>query len=301
MTEFKVLIYNKAHLPVGYIIIYLVDYTDGNILPASGLDQSDEIAWDISSFPIKYKWLSKFGNLLNQLNQYKPKDSNSYPVSFDEAITLTEKFAAKLTSISHLWEDLAILWPDKFLLAEDKLKYYFDLILIRCNVSTKSFFNHQHFEINKKPIDTIAWDLLLRNMLLSIHKNPYEICPANNKTERADVINKVGEQNKFISFEEISKQPPIKDEIFHFNEFHTNLNSKINEILTLYDIDEHAYVNAKNLNYDISTARFIFIPLNEDEDNSGIFMLLEGNRTKHIYFNICEEDLEDFKDNLRFY
>ena len=106
MTEIRIIIYNKKNLPIGYIDIYLIDYSNGNILPASGLDQSDEIAWDVRSFPVKYKWLSRYGNLVGQLNQYKQNDDNSYPVSIEEAVALTEKFSAKLTSLSHLWEDL---------------------------------------------------------------------------------------------------------------------------------------------------------------------------------------------------
>jgi hypothetical protein len=58
MTEFRVIIYNKKDLPVGYIDVYLVDFSNGNMLPSSGLDQSDEIAWGVRSFPIKYRWLS---------------------------------------------------------------------------------------------------------------------------------------------------------------------------------------------------------------------------------------------------
>jgi len=303
MTEFKVRIYNKSNVPVGYIMIYLVDYSDGNMLPASSLDQSDKIAWDVSSFPVKYKWLSKFGNLLYQLNQYRPKDDNSYPVSFDEAIALTEKFAAKLTSISHLWEDLAIRWPDIYLLAEDKLKYYFVLVIIRYDFLDKSIFNHQHFQIDKKPFDTIAWDLLLRNMLMSLHENPYETTQVNNKTEHAEANHKGGEQSKFISFEEISKHPPMLNEIFQFTEIHINLSNILNKVLTKYEIDEDLFLEAVDLNYDYdrSTARFIFIPLGEICENSGVFMLLEGNQTKHIYFNICVEDLEDFIHNARFY
>lgn len=36
MTEFKIIIYNKANAPVGYIEIFLVDYSDGNVLPEIG-------------------------------------------------------------------------------------------------------------------------------------------------------------------------------------------------------------------------------------------------------------------------
>jgi hypothetical protein len=303
MTEFRVIIYNKKDLPVGYIDVYLVDFSNGNMLPSSGLDQSDEIAWGVRSFPIKYRWLSRYGNLEGQLNQYKQNDNNSYPVSIEEAVALTEKFSAKLTSLSHLWEDLAIRWPTKFLWEKDNKLIYLYHVIKKYEILKISFFNHQHFEIENNTYETISWDLLLRDMLMSAHKDPYEIHRADNKTDKIDVIQNGEDQNKFISFEEISKRPPVIDEIFQFNEIYPNLSAMLNNVLSIYEIDEGTFVKEVNPNYNYdynrSTAKFIFLPLDEKRINSGIFLLLEGNQTKLIYFSIRKEDLEYFTDNLR--
>jgi hypothetical protein len=270
------------------------------------------IEWKVRSLPVKFQWLTIFGNLENELNRYIQKeyipkaigpDVIVNPVTKTEAIALTEKFAFKLKKLLYLWDDLAIRWPNKSLFLNDNRLFYFNFIIEKYEILYKSLFNHQHFELDKKPFETIAWDVLIRGILISGHSNAYETTKAENETPLNEHINNTAEPKKFISFEEISIEPPLYDEIFNFKENHRNLNALIKEILEIYEINENLFIKEVKTTciFDRSTARFYFIPLMEEIVNSGVFMLLEGDQTKLIFFSIFEEHLEHFSDEVRNY
>ena len=307
MSEFNVIIYNKENLPIGYLDVYLFDHCSLKYQNGDPV-----IEWKVRSFPIKFPWLSIFGNLENELNryiqkEYMPKaigpDVIVNPVTKSEATDLTEKFAFKLKKLSYLWDRLAICWPNKSLLLNENRLFYFNFVIEKYEILYKSRFNYQHFELDKKPFETIAWDVLIRGILIRGHSNAYETTKAENETPLNEHINNTGEPKEFISFEEISKQPPLYDPIFNFHENHRNLNALIKEILGIYEINEDVFIKEVKTNYDFdrSTARFYFIPIVEEIVNSGVYMLLEGDQTKLIFFSIFEEHLQDFSDEVRYY
>jgi hypothetical protein len=307
MSEFTVLINTKTNLPLGLLQVFLVSheffkYENGDPV----------IEWEVRAFPIKFKWIQQFGNLKNQLNRYTSKEKIAFslnpdviinPVSLQDAINLSNKFVKLLISQSELWTNLAIRWPGNCTPEEDNYQIYLDMVTKEYQMLSTNFYNHQHYNMDEKPFITIAWDVFIRNLLFDNHVDYFDLFSKPNSHNISDDLSDDSTHDKFLSYEEISKLPPLYDCQFT-REINThNLNEIFSKIIDVYEVNEDQFFEEVNIDfiYNKKKAKFIYIPFNAEIVNYGIYMLLEGDNTRHVYINLRKDTLKEFNDTIREY
>jgi hypothetical protein len=314
MSEFSVLIRDKNNVPVGLIEVYLFNheylmYENGNQV----------LEWQVRSFPMKYKWIKQFGNLENLLNRYIYKerivtgvhpDVIVNPVSQEQAIQITAGFSKQLSLVSDLWEKLAINWQDIFNLHDESRIIYMNLLLTECKSLSKSYFNHKHYNIKTEAIATIAWDAIIKNILFDNHIDYHELIAGKDPFIKDDPMESSNnettsnaEHSGFISFKEILQGNQFYDSQFNKNKEIYGLSELVPKLMAIYEIDQkrfHEQCQIEIVTDELKT-QYIFIPMDAERMNSGIYMFLKNGKTKHIYFSLNNDDILDFRSLIREY
>ena len=304
MSEFSVLINDQDDIPVGLLMVHLVNheylkYENGDPV----------LEWIVSSFPMKFQWLKQFGNLENQLNRYINKeiidsklspDVIVNPVDEEHAIALTRRFSRKLTKVTSQWNELAVKWPKYFISIAENKEIYLNILIQQFQNLYKSFQNKTHYKMAENPFQTIAWDIAIKKILFDSHIDYFENISDNNQSI-IDESNDNKISNNFISYDEIMKNSSLYDSQFNLERKTHNLSETLEKIICLYEISEQHFVNEVRIDYfyRMEFARYFYIPIDDARINSGIYMLLECNETKHIYIVLEDNLIDEFCDNIR--
>lgn len=304
MFEFTVFIKDKSNAPVGWIDVYLFDHE--NLKYEDGRPVYE---WKIKGFPINFKWIKQFGNLENELNRYVCKEhinKGHYPdviikpVSKSTAIEITLKFVELLRSNYELWSELAIKWPYNCFTKDSNRTLYMKLLAQECKNLCTTFFNHKHYDAYQSPFTTIAWDIIIRNLLFENHNDYFELFVKSEQitTERLIDNNDI---SKFISYKDIIQEINLYESNLNKKNKNYNLSENLIKLMSTYEVDKMRFF--KNVNLNISSqrevARYFYIPIDEERVNSGIYMMLDGYETRHIYINLEDDAIDDFRETIR--
>ncbi len=304
MSEFSVLINDQDDIPVGLLMVHLINheylkYENGNPV----------LEWIVSSFPMKFQWLKQFGNLENQLNRYIYKeiidsklspDVIVNPVDEEHAIALTRNFSRKLTKVNSQWNELAVKWPKKFISIAENKEIYLNILIQQFQNLYKSFQNKTHYKMAENPFQTIAWDIAIKKILFDNHIDYFENISDNNQS-KIDESNENKLSNNFINYDEIIKNSPLYDSQFNLERKIHNLSEILEKIICVYEISEQHFLKEVRINYSyrMELARYLYIPIDATRIDSGIYMLLEGNETRHIYIILEDNTIEEFLESIR--
>jgi hypothetical protein len=304
MSEFSVLINDQDDIPVGLLMVHLINheylkYENGKPV----------LEWIVNSFPMKFQWLKQFGNLENQLNRYIYKeiidsklspDVIVNPVDEENAIALTRNFSRKLTKVNSQWNELAVKWPKYFISIAENKEIYLNILIQQFQNLYKSFQNKTHYNMAENSFQTIAWDIAIKKILFDNHIDYFENFSDNNQS-KIDESNENKLSNNFINYDEIIKNSPLYDSQFNLERKIHNLSEILEKIICVYEISEQYFLKEVRIDYSyrMELARYLYIPIDATRIDSGIYMLLEGNETRHIYIILEDNTIEEFLESIR--
>jgi hypothetical protein len=304
MSEFSVVLNDQDNFPIGLLNVFVFNHS--YFVYENG---KPVLEWNIRAFPMNYKWIKQFGNLENLLNRYINKEKIDSklspdviikPVDEKHAIELTSNFCGKLTNAASQWNELAVKWPSDFIPRTDNKMIYLNLVFQQYKNLHKSFQNRMHCRMDENPFLTIAWDTLLRNLLFDNHIDYYELFSKDNQS-KTDELTGSNDPTKFLSFADIIQDKHLYDSQFHSKRKTINLNEIMHKIMCVYEVSEKQFSKEVNLDYSYQKelARYFFIPVDAERTNSGIYILMKGNETRHIYFCLESEMIEEFIENIK--
>lgn len=314
MSEFTVVIKDQEKNSVGLLLVSLINH---DYLKYENGDPVLE--WIVRSFPMKFKWIKQFGNLDNLLNRYIYKekiitglhpDVIVNPVTQEKAIQITANFAKRLTALSDLWKELAIKWQDIFSLNEENKTIYLELFLAECRNLSTSYFNHRHYNLTTEAIPTVAWDAIIRNILFDNHIDYHELMagkdPFIQNESMGNSDNETTSNTKhseFVSFKEIIPSNQFYDSQLNYKTEIYNLSELVPKLMAIYEIDQNRFHEQCQIEIvtDELKKQYIFIPMDSERMTSGIYMLLENGYTKHIYFSLNNDDIQELRSLIREY
>lgn len=304
MSEFSVVLNDQNNLPIGLLDVYVFNHS--YFVYENG---KPVLEWNIRAFPMNYKWIKQFGNLENLLNRYINKEKLDSklspdviinPVEEKQAIELTSNFCGKLTNAASQWNELAIKWPGDFKLHADNKMIYLNLVIQQYQNLHKSFQNKIHYKIEDNPFLTIAWDILIRNLLFDNHIDYHELFSKDTPPQTNHFTNPI-DTTKFISFADIIQDKHLYDSQFQAKRETINLNEIMHKIMYVYEVSEKQFSKEVNLDYSYQKelARYFYIPIDAKRTSSGIYILMKGNETRLIYFCLENDIIEEFVENIK--